>query len=199
MRKVTMLEHVSLDGFMAGPNGEMDWIHVDEEMFDAGLRLTDAADTAIFGRATYQMMQSYWPTAADRPGASRHDVAHGRWINAATKLVFSRTLQASDWQNTTFVSGDVAATIEGMKQQPGKNLVLIGSAGLARQFIALGLVDEFWINVNPVVLGGGVPLFPGEGKRSDLTLLESVPFASGVIGLHYEKASSAGTTPERAP
>ena len=175
---------------MAGPNGELDWIHVDSEMFDAGARVTDAADTAIFGRTTYQMMASYWPTAGEQPGASKHDVNHSRWINAATKLVFSRTLDSSDWANTTFVKDDIAGTIGRLRQEPGKDLVLIGSASVARQFIRLGLVDDFWINVNPVVLGGGMPLFPPEGARSNLRLVESTVFGSGVAGLHYEKDAS---------
>ncbi len=189
MRKVALLEHISLDGFMAGANGEMDWIRVDEEIFDAVGRVTDAADTAIFGRTTYQMMQSYWPTAGEQPGASRHDVDHARWVNAATKLVFSRTLDQSDWANTVFVKDDIAGTIANMKEQAGKDMVLIGSVSLAREFIRLGLVDDYWINVNPVVLGGGMPLFPDVGARSNLKLVESTTFPSGVVGLHFEKAT----------
>ena len=190
MRKISLLEHVSLDGFMAGPNGEMDWIRVSDDMFDAGARITDAADTAIYGRVTYEMMAGYWPTAAEQPGAGRHDIEHARWVNAATKLVFSRTMESSDWANTVFVKDDIASTIEAMRQQPGKNLVLIGSASLAREFIRLGLVDEYWINVNPVVLGGGIPLFPDVGARTDMSLVESIVFGSGVVGLHYEKVTS---------
>jgi dihydrofolate reductase len=190
MRKVSLLEHVSLDGFMAGPNGEMDWIRADDELFDAGAQVTDAADTAIYGRVTYEMMAGYWPTAGEQPGAGRHDIEHARWVNAATKLVFSRTLESSDWANTVFVKGDIAGTIVAMKQQPGKNLVLIGSVSLAREFIRLGLVDEYWINVNPVVLGGGMPLFPDTGARTDMTLVGSTVFASGVVNLHYERADA---------
>ena len=187
MRNLVMLEHVSLDGFVAGPQGEMDWIGVDEEMFDYTARLTDAADTAVYGRVTYQMMAYYWPTAADNPDATRHDVDHARWVNAATKIVVSRTAPDISWPGTRLVAADVERTFETLKQQAGKDLLLIGSPGLAQTLLRADLVDQFWINVNPVVLGAGIPLFGPDLPRLDLELLDSRVFASGVIGLHYRR------------
>jgi dihydrofolate reductase len=189
MRKVVLLEHVSLDGFVAGPHGEMDWIQVgDDALWDYVTALTADADAAIYGRVTYQMMESYWPTAADNPGATKHDLDHARWVNAATKLVFSRTLTSVSWQNTRLISDGIAEVIEAEKRQPGKNLLLIGSPGLAQSFMALGLIDEFRLNVNPVALGEGLPLFARRPERIGLTLAGVTTFASGVVGLCYEKA-----------
>ena len=142
MRKVILLMHISLDGFAAGPNGEMDWIRVDDEMFDDGGQLTATADTALYGRVTYQMMAGYWPTAADSPDASKHDIEHGHWANAATKLVFSRTLTTVEWENSRLVRDNIAEEIRKLKTEPGKNLLMIGSIRTAHTFMQLGLIDE---------------------------------------------------------
>src|SRR6185295_1864698 len=98
MRKVVLLMHTSLDGFMAGPHGEMDWITFDEELADEVGKITDNADTALYGRITYDMMESYWPTAAEGPTASRHDVQHANWVNNALKIVFSKSLKETNWK-----------------------------------------------------------------------------------------------------
>src|SRR6266542_2453188 len=138
MRKLVLLEHVSLDGFVAGPNGEMDWISVDDELFDYVHPIVASADTAIFGRVTYELMQAYWPTAGDSPDATRHDVEHSRWLNNATKLVFSRTLTAAPWGTSgsvQLIKDNVADEVRRIKQQPGSDLVMIGSASLARTFM----------------------------------------------------------------
>jgi dihydrofolate reductase len=134
-RKIILLEHVSLDGFLAGPNGEMDWIRVeDPAMWDDVTALTDAADTAIFGRTTYQMMEAYWPTAGDAPGASQHDIDHSRWLNSSTVIVVSRTLESARWGalGQAQVVKDTAA-LRALKEQAGANMLLIGSASVARE------------------------------------------------------------------
>jgi dihydrofolate reductase len=194
-RKLVLLEHISLDGFLAGPNGEMDWIRVGDEVWDYVDPLTAAADTAVFGRVTYQMMASYWPAAADGQAATKHDIDHARWVNGARKLVASRTLAAAPWgkwDNVTLVRDDFAAEIRARKQQPGKDMLLIGSASLARSLIGEGLIDEYRITVNPVVLGGGAPLFPGGVMAPlDLCLVEARTFASGVVALHYRAGGQA--------
>lgn len=188
MRSLILLMHVSLDGFTAGPNGEMDWIRFDDELIDDVTELTASADTALYGRVTYQMMEGYWPTAADSPTASQHDIDHGRWVNQSLKLVFSRTLERADWQNTQIVRDDIPAELARIKQRPGKNLLMIGSPSTARTFTRLGLIDEYWINVNPVVLGSGIPLFASSADRVDLQLVSSKLYASGVVGLRYRRA-----------
>src|SRR3954470_22449464 len=100
MKKLIAFIHLSLDGFAAGSNGEMNWIHVDEEIFDYVGTLTDAADTALYGRVTYEMMEGYWPEAGNQPDASDHDVQHSRWYNSVNKIVLSHSLQGKDLKNT---------------------------------------------------------------------------------------------------
>jgi dihydrofolate reductase len=186
MRKVVLLEHMSLDGFVAGPNGEMDWIKIDDEMFDDVDKITADADTALYGRVTYQMMESYWPTAAEQPGATKHDIEHGNWVNAATKIVFSKTLKETTWNNTRIIDKNIEEEINKLKHQAGKNLLMIGSPGIAQTFMQLGLIDEYWINLNPIILGNGISLFKNSKDRSDLTLAETKIYNSGTVKLLYQ-------------
>ena len=188
MRKVILLMHVSLDSFVAGPNGEIDWIYLDDEMFEDVHDLVNTADTALYGRVTYQLMESYRPTAADSPTATKHDHDHARWVNPAPKIVFSRTLKKAEWQNTRIVKDHIAEEIAKLKRQPGKNLILFASPSLALTFMNLGLIDEYWSNVNPVVLGKGKPLFKDISNIHQLKLLESKTYKTGVVKLHYGRA-----------
>jgi len=178
--------HVSLDGYVAGPKGEMDWIELGDDMWDVVNEITATADTAIFGGVTFGMMESYWPTAADKPDASQHDKDHSKWVNAAAKIVFSKTRQKSDWAGTTILHDIVPADIQKMKDQPGKNLLMLGSPSIAQQFMDSDLIDEFWLNVNPVVLGEGKALFANIHHKTNLKLIGLKKFESGVVGLHYE-------------
>lgn len=190
MRKITMLEHVSLDGYLAGPRGEMDWISVGDEMWDFVDPLTDNADAAIFGRRTYEMMLSYWPTAGDGPNASAHDKNHSRWLNDATKVLVSSSTQDASWagrDNVTVVRDDLAGRMQALKQQPGKGMLLIGSVSVARALIGEGLIDEYRLMLNPVVLGEGMPLYPDSGARQQLELVESKALSNGVVALTYVK------------
>src|SRR6267142_3573553 len=119
MRKLVLFMHTSLDGFVAGPNGEMDWIKVDDEMFDYVGKRTNEGDAALYGRVTYQMMEGYWPTAGDQPNATKHDVEHSRWYNKVTKIVLSRTMRGANSPNTKIISENVANEIARLKQAPG--------------------------------------------------------------------------------
>src|SRR5687768_15142733 len=112
MRKLVLFMHVSLDGFVAGPNGEMDWINVDEEIFDYVKELTDSADVALYGRKTWEMMEGYWPTAADQPNATRHDIDHSRWYMQVSKYVVSRTLKGKEIPGTKVISENVGHNVE---------------------------------------------------------------------------------------
>ncbi len=185
MRKLVLLMHVSIDNFVAGPNGEMDWIHVDDEIFDRAKDFTDNADTALYGRVTYQMMESYWPTAAQNPGASKHDIEHAEWTNRVPKIVFSKTMKTTSWQGTRIVSENISEEIIKMKQQPGKDMLMIGSPSTANLLTQLGLIDEYRLFQNPVVLGKGIPLFKDIKNKINLKLSFSKTFESGVIELHY--------------
>ena len=189
MRKIVLLMHVSLDGFVAGPSGAMDWIRIDDELWDYVTTITDAADTALYGAKTYQMMESYWPTAAQQPDATKHDIDHARWANSSQKLVFSKTLRTTNWDQTSIVGENWVDEITRLKKQPGKNMLMLGSPSLARSFMDLGLIDEYRLNVNPVALGVGLALFEGLGQPMNLELVRMKRFESGVLGLHYEKVA----------
>jgi len=182
--------HVSLDGFVAGPNGEIDWIFLDDEMFEDVHDLVSKADTALFGRVTYHIMEDYWPTAANRPGATKHDREHSSWLSLASKIVFSRTLKKVNWHYTRIVNGRVSEEIAELKKQPGKNLILFASPGLASTFMNLNLIDEYWFNVNPILLGEGIPLFKNPSEMRTLKLLDSKTYKQGVVNLHYGRTDS---------
>jgi dihydrofolate reductase len=187
MRSVILMEHISLDGYVAGPNGEMDWIRVDDDVWACLHPVIDGADTVLWGRVTYEMMAGYWPTAADKPDATHHEIHHGRWLRDATKVVFSNSLTGSTWRNTRILKGDPSEAIAALKRERGKDILLIGSASLARSFIGLGLIDEYRLTANPVLLGAGMPLFPSAGSRAALRLAHVKALESGVVALHYEK------------
>jgi dihydrofolate reductase len=186
MRKIILLMHVSLDGFVCGPNGEMDWIQFSDELWDYVTDITDSADTALFGEVTYHMMEDYWPTAATQPGASKHDIDHASWVNNVPKIAFSKTLQEVHWDGARIVHDHIAEEMQKLKSEPGKNLLMIGSPGLAHSFMDLGLIDEFRLNINPVVIGSGKPLFKDVKEKMNLKLVGEKTFGNGVVGLHYE-------------
>lgn len=189
MRKLVLFMHTSLDGFVAGPNGEMEWIKTDDEMFEYAGKRTNEADTALYGRVTYQMMEGYWPTAGDQPAATKHDVEHSRWYNKVAKIVLSRTMRGKKIANTTIVSDDVLNEITKLKQATGKEIVIFGSPGAAHSLTQWNLIDDYWLFVNPILLGRGIPLFKEIKEITGLTLLKTNVFASGVVCLHYESVS----------
>ena len=186
MRHLIFFMHTSLDGFVAGPNGEMDWINLDDAMFDFVATMTDQADTALYGRVTYEMMQSYWPTAGDDPNASKHDKEHSAWYNKVSKIVLSKTLSAKGLDNTTVISDQLVDNINKIKKQDGKNILIFGSPTASLSLLSHGLIDEFWLFVNPILLGHGTPLFKEVIEKTNLKLVETKTFSSGVVALHYE-------------
>lgn len=187
MRKLVLFMHVSLDGFTAGAKGEMDWIKVDNDIFEYAGKQTDEADTALYGKVTYQMMESYWPAAGDDPHASEHDKQHSAWYNNVLKVVLSTTLQEADLKNTRVIPNNITEEITTLKQQEGKNILIFGSPRAVHSLMADNLIDDYWLFINPVVLGHGIPLFKNIHDRISLKLVESNVFASGVVCLHYEK------------
>lgn len=188
MRKVIFLIHVTLDGYVAGPNGEMDWIVYDDEVAAYSHALHSETDAAIYGRVTYDMMAGYWPTVLDNPSSDPGDLSHARWLETATKIVVSTTLSNPTWKNTVVLGENFADEIARMKQQAGKNLWLLGSPTLAQSFMQHGLIDEYRVNVNPVVLGGGKRLFADGQPPLNLTLLDAQTFKGGVAALRYAPA-----------
>jgi dihydrofolate reductase len=177
--------HISLDGFVAGPNGEMNWIKVDEEVFDhIGKRISET-DTALYGRVTYQMMENYWPTAGDEPDASKHDIEHSTWYKNARKVVLSNTMEGADLTNTTIISHDLSASINEIKQQPGNEILLFGSPTATHALMQQNLIDGYWLFVNPIILGQGIPLFTDIKHKIKLNLLTTRQFTNGVTELSY--------------
>jgi dihydrofolate reductase len=185
MRKIILSVHVSLDGFVAGPGGEMDWIKLDDEMFDLVGSFTNEADTALYGRVTWEMMDNYWPTAADKPNATKHDIEHSRWYNKVDKLVLSKTMRGKKADKIKFISDNVFSEINSFKQAPGKNVMIFGSSTAAHSLMEYNLIDEYWLFVNPILLGQGIPLFANIKTRINLKPLETKVFPCGVTTLHY--------------
>jgi dihydrofolate reductase len=180
MRKVIASPFTSLDGFMSGPHGELEWnvSYFDEEMEAFVNEQLENADTLLFGRVTYQRFAQYWPTAG-----VKDDPDHAAKMNSLPKIVFSKTLEKAAWNNSRIVRDNVVEEIARLIQRGGKNLVLDGSPTLIHSFSSLGLIDEFHIRLHPVVLGRGVPLFK---QRMKLSLLEARPLRSGVVILRYQ-------------
>jgi len=186
MRKIISFMHISLDGFVAGPNGEMNWIKVDEEIFDYVGKRIGETDTALYGRVTYEMMENYWPTAGDNPSASRHDIEHSKWYKNAHKIVISKTLKGQDSGNTKIISDNVPEKINEIKQSGENNdILLFGSPTATHSLIQLNLIDGYWLFVNPIILGKGIPLFADIKDKIKLKLLSTRQFTSGVTELNY--------------
>lgn len=185
MRKVILLMHASLDGFVGGPNGEMDWIRYDDEIFQDVTDLLGAVDTSLYGRVTYQMMAGYWPAVRENPSSTERELHHANWVENVHKIVFSKSLDKAEWNNTRLIKENIVEEMAALKAQPGKNMMIFGSPRLAHTFMELGLIDEYRINISPVVLGEGIPLFKNVKHKTNLQLLTAKTFQSGVIGLHY--------------
>jgi len=181
--------HISLDGFVAGPNGEMNWIKADEEIFDhVGKRISQTG-TALYGRVTYEMMENYWPAAGAKPAASTHDIEHSKWYNQVQKVVLSRTMKGTTLPNTSIISDDLPGSINEIKQSGkagSEDILLFGSPSATHALMQQNLIDGYWLFVNPIILGQGIPLFAGIEEKIKLQLLPpGRQFACGVTELNY--------------
>ncbi|MBL7856389.1 MAG: dihydrofolate reductase family protein [Cyclobacteriaceae bacterium] len=185
MRKIISFMHISLDGFVAGPNGEMNWIKFDEEMFDYIGKRISRGDTALYGRITFQMMENYWPTAANKPTATKHDIEHSAWYSNVQKVVLSKSLQGSALTNTTILSENFADRINEIRQQPGEEILVFGSPTATHSLMQLNIIDGYWLFVNPIILGRGIPLFADINDKVKLNLLNTRKFTCGVTELNY--------------
>lgn len=194
MRKIISMIHLSLDGFAAGPNDELDWISYDSELEQYAHSIHDLTDAVIWGRRTYEGMAGYWLTVPGNPESTPPEREHARWLDGVTKVVVSRTLDRINWNNATntlLIKDNIAEQINNLKQQPRKDIWFLGSVGLAQTFIQLDLIDEYRFNINPTILGQGKPMFAEVNRKLPLKLLESRTFASGVMALRYEPVRSA--------
>ena len=180
MRKLFAFNMVTLDGFFEGPNREIDWHNADNlEFNDFAIEQMGPMDTILFGRRTYQMMASYWPTEI----AVQSDPVVADLMNRMSKVVFSRTLETVDWNNTRLIRENAGQEIRNMKMQPGKNLAIFGSANLIST--VMDEIDEHRVMVNPILLGGGTPLFKNNPERTRLELAGERVFKSGNVLLTY--------------
>jgi dihydrofolate reductase len=184
MRKLIYSMGVSLDGFIAGPEGEIDWSAPDEELHRFHNQQTQETGAHLCGRRLYEEM-AYWETADESPSAAEHELEFARIWKEMPKIVFSKTLEKVEG-NARLVRGGAAEELARLKEQPGKD-VAVGGAGLASTFIKLGLIDEYRLFVSPVVLGGGTPYFPALDERIDLELVETRTFGSRVVYVRYRR------------
>lgn len=182
MRRVIMWNMVTLDGFFEGPKSwDIDWHEYvwGDELEQFSLEQSKSIGMLLFGRVTYQGMAGYWSTAKGETAD---------FMNTVPKAVFSRTLERADWSNTRLVKSNAEEEVVKMKQQPGKDLFIFGSANLSSTFMRHGLIDEYRLGLNPLVLGGGNPLFKSNPERLRMRLLEARPLKSGVVLLRYQPA-----------
>ena len=185
MRKLIVFNQVSLDGYFVDGNGDMSWAHKppDDAEWNAFVaENTSGGGELVFGRVTYELMTSYWPTTL----ATKNAPVVAERMNSLQKVVFSRTLDKASWNNTKLLKGDLAAEIRKMKKEPGPGLAILGSGSIVSQLAQEGLIDEFQTVVNPVALGKGRTMFDGIKNKLDLKLTKTRAFGNGNVLLCYE-------------
>ncbi len=183
MRKLGVFNFISLNGCYKGVNEDINWhTHGGAEENEFSEKSVQAESILLFGRLTYEMMASFWPT--DTAKQNLPIVADG--MNKAEKIVFSRTLKKADWNSSRVVNGNIVEEMRKMKQTPGKDLTILGSGSIITQFAEAGLIDQYQFMLDPVVINDGVPIFKGIQHKLDLKLTSTRVFKSGVVLLCYE-------------
>lgn len=184
MRKVKLQMQLSIDGFIAGPASEMDWMvwDWDDELKQYVLSLTHSADTILLGRNMTDGFVNYWTDVVENKPDSPEFPFAKKMVDTP-KVVFSKTLEQSTWYNTTLATGDLADEVMALKKQSGNDIILYGGATLVADFIRHGLIDEYHLFINPIALGSGLSIFT---ERTPLRLVNSQVFGCGIVVLHYE-------------
>jgi dihydrofolate reductase len=185
MRKVIYGLNLSLDGFIEDRNGSLNWSNPDEELHKHFNELESTFDFHLYGRGLYENMAAFWPTADEDPSAPDFVIEYARIWKSIPNVVFSTSLDQVGW-NSRLVRGNIAGEVNQLKEGPGKDLSVAG-AGLASTFMQLGLIDEYWLYVHPVILGGGKPMFHQLHDKINLKLVETRTFGSGVVLLRYQR------------
>jgi dihydrofolate reductase len=185
MRKVKLQMQLTLDGFVAGPNSEMDWLqwNWDEELKQYVGALTESVDTILLGRVLAQGFIPAWASRVENPETAD---AFAQKMNDLPRFIFSKTLSETEWENTTLVKGDLVEEINALKQEPGQDIILYGGAKLVSAFIQQNLIDEYHLFVNPVILGNGLPIFNALTNKLNLKAVKSQLFSCGIVALYYE-------------
>jgi dihydrofolate reductase len=182
MRKLVVFNHVSLDGYFVDAHGDMSWAHAGDAEWNAFVEENArGGGELLFGRVTYELMAGYWPA----PMAREHDPVVAERMNALPKVVFSRTMDEPAWQNTRLVRGDLAAEVRRLKEAPGPDMVIFGSGSLIAQLAQAGLIDEYQIMVNPIILRAGRTMFEGIREKLPVKLTTSRAFGNGKVLLCY--------------
>jgi dihydrofolate reductase len=186
MRKLKLQTQVSLDGYIAGPNGEMDWMtwNWDDELKKFVTRLTKPVDCILLGRAIAEGFISTWAERAKEPGA---DWFTHKMVDTY-KVVFSKTLKSSEWPDTRLANGDIVEEINQLKKQSGKDIIAYGGANFVSSLIKHRLIDEYYFFVNPAIIGEGMPIFKEVGERLNLKLIKASGFECGIVVLNYQNA-----------
>jgi dihydrofolate reductase len=186
MPKLVVYNSVSLDGYFTDADGDMSWAHKRDPEWQAFVsENASAGGQLLFGRVTYDLMASFWAT----PLAAQSNPIVVERMNNMPKFVFSTTLDKASWNNTTLLKGDLPTEVRKLKRQPGPNIVVMGSGSIVAQLAAVGLVDEYQIVLNPLVVGGGRTLFEGLKNKLPMKLARSRPFGNGNVVLFYEPAA----------
>lgn len=185
MRKLVWMISASVDGYMEGPNHDIDWHMVDEELHSHMNGWLASAGGFLEGRTTYELMADYWPTADQHPGAPPTIAEFARIWRDMPKVVYSRTLDRADW-NATIARDVVPSDVLALKAQPGGDLV-VGSANLAAEFVRHDLIDEYRLYIHPIVIGRGTPMLRPSDAKVPLHLIETHTFGNGVVMLRYER------------
>jgi dihydrofolate reductase len=187
MRKIIVSNLITLDSFFAGPNGEIDWFVTGDDFFEDMPDVYERVGTHLYGRVTYEGMLSFWTT--QEAIVTMPEIA--AFMNSTPKAVFSRTLDKAawgKWDNARLLKGEIAEAVTTLKQEPGKDIMIYGSGTIVSQLTQLGLIDEYWLFVNPVILGSGKPEFAGITRQVRLKLTGVKAFKSGTVRLMYEPA-----------
>ena len=187
MRQLTAFNFITLDGYFKGPQEDLSWHRHGAEENEYAAENLGSGSTLLFGRVTYEMMAGYWPT----PLAIQNDPIVAEGMNNADKIVFSRTLKKVEWKNTRLMKDNIEEEIKKMKQMPGKDMTILGSGSILTLFAQQGLIDEYQIMVDPVVLGNGTSIFKGIKHKLNLRLTRTRTFKSGVVLLCYEPFEKA--------
>lgn len=180
---------LTLDGFMSGPNGELDWSgeYHDDAMWDDVFDILANVDGVVFGRVTYQLFEDYWPVIRENGAATKRDLEFGEWIDETQKFVVSRTLTRVMWKNTVLLRGEGAVEVAKVKEADGNDLIVFGSGTLISSLMNAGLVDEHRTNIHPIILGEGKPFVRGLNGAHPLQLVDGRKINAGVVGLHHRK------------
>ena len=179
MRKIVLLAHTSLDGYVANPDHNLDWFEPSDESLALVCELTRSADAALFGRTSYKLLDDYWPNAHQKPNATKSETEFSLWYNNAHKIIFSRTIKESDYPNSTIIADDIKNKILSIKQSLGKDILIFGSPSIFQILQELDLVDEYWVFINPAIFGDGLPLFKKGQKKVELKLVKTKTFPNG--------------------